>query len=206
MKDRPQYAVREQLPLPTRPPYTAHLGNLAYDVKQSDVEDFLAECQVTSVRIVEDKFDHKPKGFGYVEFSTLDGLKAALTKSETSFMGRNIKISVAEPRMYHHLQACNFVLTSVQPRTGRSLRATSPIGRAKARFLTCHPTLGSHRIVASAETSTLHLMPGVSVAAAEGQPSSPRVTARPVTSATGSVRVRCRQHPLQAHQSVMAVD
>ncbi len=98
--DRPQYAVREQLPLPTRPPYTAHLGNLAYDVKQADVEDFLAECKVTSVRIVEDKFDHKPKGFGYVEFETLDGLKAALTKTETPFMGRNIKISVAEPREY----------------------------------------------------------------------------------------------------------
>ncbi|EMC98083.1 hypothetical protein BAUCODRAFT_22920 [Baudoinia panamericana UAMH 10762] len=95
--DRPRYPEREQLPLPTRPPYTAHLGNLAYDISQSQVEDFLAECQVTSVRIVEDKLDHKPKGFGYVEFATLDGLKIALTKTDTPFMGRNIKISVAEP-------------------------------------------------------------------------------------------------------------
>ncbi|KAF2767733.1 hypothetical protein EJ03DRAFT_337440 [Teratosphaeria nubilosa] len=95
--DRPQYAVREQLPLPDKPPYTAHLGNLAYDVSQADIEGFLEGCQVTSVRIVEDKVDRKPKGFGYVEFGTLDGLKTALTKSETNFMGRNIKISVAEP-------------------------------------------------------------------------------------------------------------
>ncbi|KAK5118907.1 hypothetical protein LTR62_000118 [Meristemomyces frigidus] len=95
--DRPGYAVREQLPFPTRPPYTAHLGNLAYDVSQADIEGFLSGCEVTSVRLVEDKFDRKPKGFGYVEFGTPEGLKNALTKSESSFMGRNIKISVAEP-------------------------------------------------------------------------------------------------------------
>ncbi|KAK3070264.1 Eukaryotic translation initiation factor 4B [Teratosphaeriaceae sp. CCFEE 6253] len=95
--ERPRFNDREQLPFPTRPPYTAHLGNLAYDVSQTEIEGFLSDCQVTSVRIVEDKFDHKPKGFGYVEFSTPEGLKAALAKSESSFMGRNIKISIAEP-------------------------------------------------------------------------------------------------------------
>lgn len=47
---------------------------------------------------MEDKVDRKPKGFGYVEFGSADGLRQALTKSETSFMGRNIKISVADPR------------------------------------------------------------------------------------------------------------
>ena len=95
--ERAGYAVREQLPMPTAPPFTAHLGNLAYDVSQAEIHDFLKDCQVTSVRIVEDKLDHKPKGFGYVEFGTLDGLKTALTLTETDLMGRRIKISVAEP-------------------------------------------------------------------------------------------------------------
>ncbi|KAK5115841.1 hypothetical protein LTR85_009435 [Meristemomyces frigidus] len=95
--DRPQYAMREQLPLPDKPPYTVHLGNLSYDVTSTEIEGFFSDCHVTNVRIVEDKMDQKPKGFGYVEFSTLDGLKTALTKSESHFMGRNIKISVAEP-------------------------------------------------------------------------------------------------------------
>jgi translation initiation factor 4B len=99
--DRPRFAEREQLPLPTKPPYTAHLGNLTYDVTQADVEGFFGDCQVTNVRIVEDKLDHKPKGFGYVEFATLDGLKKALTYTESNFMGRNVKISVAEPRTFH---------------------------------------------------------------------------------------------------------
>ena len=96
--DRPRFGDREQLPLPDKPPYTAHLGNLAFDVTQTDVENFLRDCQVTSVRIVEDKLDRKPKGFGYVEFGTVNGLKKALTLSESEFMGRRIRISVAEPR------------------------------------------------------------------------------------------------------------
>ena len=67
-------------------------------MSSAEIEGFFKDCQVTNVRIVEDKVDHKPKGFGYVEFGTLEGLKKALTLSESNFMGRNVKISVAEPR------------------------------------------------------------------------------------------------------------
>lgn len=98
--DRPRFAEREQLPFPTKPPYTAHLGNLTYEVTSADVEDFFKDCQVTNVRIVEDKLDHKPKGFGYVEFATPEGLRKALTYTDTNFQGRNVKISVAEPRTF----------------------------------------------------------------------------------------------------------
>ncbi|KAL8725077.1 MAG: hypothetical protein Q9181_006552 [Wetmoreana brouardii] len=96
--DRGGYSVREQLPLPTKPPYTVHLGNMAFDATEGDVHDFFSGCQVTSVRIVEDKMDRKPKGFGYAEFATLEGLKSALNLSGTQFQGRNIRISVAEPQ------------------------------------------------------------------------------------------------------------
>ena len=98
--DRGGYAVREQLPLPSKPPYTAHLGNLSFDATEGDINDFFGECEVTNVRIVEDKLDRKPKGFGYVEFGSLDGLKKALELSGTQFQGRNIRVSVAEPREY----------------------------------------------------------------------------------------------------------
>lgn len=94
------YAVREQLPLPDKPPYTAHLGNLSFEVTEADVQDFLSGCEVTSVRIVEDKLDRRPKGFGYVEFGTVEGLKKALTLSDSQFQGRNIRVSVADPRKY----------------------------------------------------------------------------------------------------------
>ncbi|KEF55536.1 uncharacterized protein A1O9_08286 [Exophiala aquamarina CBS 119918] len=94
---RDGYPPREQLPLPTQPPYTAHLANLSFDATQGDVNDFFSECQVTNVRIVEDKLDRKPKGFGYVEFATLDGLKNALALSGNNLAGRQVRVSVAEP-------------------------------------------------------------------------------------------------------------
>ncbi|KAK7541607.1 hypothetical protein BKA81DRAFT_407258 [Phyllosticta paracitricarpa] len=91
------FAVREELPLPTKPPFTAHLGNLSYDATEGDIQDFFDGCDVTNVRIVEDKLDHRPKGFGYVEFGTVEGLKKALSLGGTQFQGRNIKVSVADP-------------------------------------------------------------------------------------------------------------
>ncbi|KAF2873836.1 hypothetical protein BDV95DRAFT_593137 [Massariosphaeria phaeospora] len=91
------YAVREELPLPSKPPYTAHLGNLSFDVTEGDINDFFSGCEVTNVRIVEDKMERKPKGFGYVEFGSVDGLKKALDLSGTQFQGRNVRVSVAEP-------------------------------------------------------------------------------------------------------------
>jgi translation initiation factor 4B len=93
------YSVREELPLPDKPPYTVHLGNLSFDATVGDVNDFFTGCECTNVRIIEDKLEMKPKGFGYAEFATLDGLKQALTLNGSQFQGRNIRISVADPRM-----------------------------------------------------------------------------------------------------------
>lgn len=41
--------------------------------------------------------DRKPKGFGYVEFGSLEGLKTALSLTGTSLAGRQVRISVADP-------------------------------------------------------------------------------------------------------------
>ena len=71
---------------------------MSFDATEGDITDFFSGCEVTSVRIVEDKLDRKPKGFGYAEFATLDGLKKSLELNGLQFQGRNIRISVAEPR------------------------------------------------------------------------------------------------------------
>ena len=92
--------MREELPLPDKPPFTVHLGNLSFDATVGDVTDFFDGCECTNVRIIEDKMEMKPKGFGYAEFASLDGLKKALTLNGSQFQGRNIRISVADPRTY----------------------------------------------------------------------------------------------------------
>jgi len=96
------YSVREELPLPDKPPFTVHLGNLSFDATSGDVQDLFNDCDCINVRIIEDKLEMKPKGFGYAEFSSREGLVKALALSGSQFQGRNIRISVADPRAYIH--------------------------------------------------------------------------------------------------------
>lgn len=90
--------MRPELPLPTSPPFTAHIGNLSFDAASEDIEQLFGDCSVTSVRVVEDKLTGAPKGFGYVEFATQEGLKTALTYHGANLAGRSIRVSIAEPR------------------------------------------------------------------------------------------------------------
>jgi translation initiation factor 4B len=99
--------------LPDKPPYTVHLGNLSFDATGGDVEDFFTGCECTNVRIIEDKLEMKPKGFGYAEFASLAGLKQALTLNGTQFQGRNIRISVADPRKFLNLLTCSSLILTL---------------------------------------------------------------------------------------------
>ncbi|KAJ1021514.1 hypothetical protein NDA13_005554 [Ustilago tritici] len=90
------YPPREELPLPDKPPFTAFVGNLSFDVMEADVQEFFVPAKIVSVRIVTGP-DGKPKGFGYVEFQTQDDLKTALDRSGGQLASRTVRISVAEP-------------------------------------------------------------------------------------------------------------
>ncbi|CAE6381193.1 unnamed protein product [Rhizoctonia solani] len=94
--DRPPGVIREDLPLPTVPPYIAYVGNLSFDLIEDDLGQFFAPEPLKSIKVIRDR-DDKPKGFGYVEFETLDGLKSGLNKSGTQLNSRTVRVSVAEP-------------------------------------------------------------------------------------------------------------
>ncbi|KAL7417071.1 hypothetical protein BDY24DRAFT_368240 [Mrakia frigida] len=87
---------REELPLPTQAPWTAFVGNLAFDVGEGEVSSFFTGLKLVSVKIIND-MEGKPKGFGYVEFGTLDMLKEGLGRSGEQLAGRAVRVSVAEP-------------------------------------------------------------------------------------------------------------
>jgi len=95
--DRQTGPPREDIPIPTQPPYTAFVGNLAFDLTENELEQFFSGVKTKSVKIIKSK-DEKPKGFGYIEFENADGLKDALLKTGSNFSGRTIRVSVAEPR------------------------------------------------------------------------------------------------------------
>ncbi|KAF8558090.1 hypothetical protein OG21DRAFT_1481632 [Imleria badia] len=94
--DRPFSSMREEVPLPSQPPFTAFIGNLAFDITEDELATFFTPHETKSIKIIKDRED-KPKGFGYVEFAELDALKDALSRSGSSLSGRTIRVSVAEP-------------------------------------------------------------------------------------------------------------
>lgn len=156
--------------------------------------DFFAGCEVTNVRIVEDKLDRKPKGFGYVEFGTVDGLKKALDLSGTSFQGRNIRVSVAEPRMFPETLYMLLVLTiSFKPRTAPK-HETFPIGPGRDLCLTSLDNVVHRSVVLAlvAGEVSMVVMPGQTLVASAGSAGVPHTKemAGTVTLATGNEGVR----------------
>lgn len=104
--------------IPDRPPYTAFVGNLPFDVAERDIEEFfdplkvgfcafcyvliqishvttsVTSIQLANVRLVRDA-EGRSRGFGYVEFAVRGDLQAALDGDGTQFRGRAVKIDVA---------------------------------------------------------------------------------------------------------------
>lgn len=52
LADRVAGPPREDLPLPTAPPYTAFVGNLAFDLTEMELEDFFAGLPVRNHNVL----------------------------------------------------------------------------------------------------------------------------------------------------------
>jgi RNA recognition motif-containing protein len=77
-----------------------YVGNLAYSVSNSDLEELFSQAgKVQSVAVIMDKFSGQSKGFGFVEMaSSEDAAKAIQQFNETELKGRNLKVNEAKPR------------------------------------------------------------------------------------------------------------
>ncbi|KAJ3195727.1 hypothetical protein HK101_011239 [Irineochytrium annulatum] len=84
---------------PTRPPYTAFIGNLSFEITDRDIETFFRELRIKTIRLVRDHDTDQPKGYGYCEFDDVDSLRAAVAMNGESVQGRNIRIDVSEPKV-----------------------------------------------------------------------------------------------------------
>ncbi len=77
-----------------------YVGNLSYAVTEEELrQDFEAFGQVTSVSVIKDKFSGQSKGFGFVEMTSDEEAKAAITALNGKEMkGRNLSVNEARER------------------------------------------------------------------------------------------------------------
>ena len=89
-------------PEPARQPIPAgsveiYVGNLSYDLTDEELKKLFAEYgEVSSARIVLNRFNGKSKGFGFVVMpNRSEAEKAIAAYSEKEFMGRKMRVNEA---------------------------------------------------------------------------------------------------------------
>lgn len=77
-----------------------YAGNLSHDVTETELrEAFEAFGDVTSCRIIMDRFTGTSRGFGFVEMSSDEEAKKAMADLNGKDMkGREVKVNEARPR------------------------------------------------------------------------------------------------------------
>ena len=77
-----------------------YIGNLAYDVTENDLRNAFSEFgEVSSVKIIIDKFSGRPKGFGFVEMPDNSEADQAIKALNGKVLnGRSIKVNQARPQ------------------------------------------------------------------------------------------------------------
>ncbi|MEO6194039.1 MAG: RNA-binding protein [Thermoanaerobaculia bacterium] len=77
-----------------------YVGNLAYSVRDSDLEDlFAAHGTVDSAQVIMDRDTGRSKGFGFVEMSSDQEAQAAISALNGKELdGRNLTVNEARPK------------------------------------------------------------------------------------------------------------
>ena len=77
-----------------------YVGNLSYDLSEEDLKTAFGEYgEVTSAKIIYDRYSGRSKGFGFIEMSSDDEAKAAIEGlSGKELAGRAIVVNEARPR------------------------------------------------------------------------------------------------------------
>ena len=77
-----------------------YVSNLSFAVQDEDLSSYFAEYgEVTSAKVIMDKYTNRSKGFGFVEMSDDEASKKAIAELDGATVdGRAIKVSVAKPR------------------------------------------------------------------------------------------------------------
>jgi len=77
-----------------------YVSNLSFNVQDEDLKGFFTPYgEVTSAKVITDKFTGRSKGFGFVEMSDSTAAKKAIAELDNGVVdGRNVKVMEARPR------------------------------------------------------------------------------------------------------------
>ncbi len=104
-EDHPRRQPRQPSPPPTVDPASItgerlHIGNLSYDTAESDLSGLFSGIgKVSNVEIIYNSITHRSKGFGFVQFMSVNDARRAVTELHGKpFMGRNLILGPAKER------------------------------------------------------------------------------------------------------------
>jgi RNA recognition motif-containing protein len=77
-----------------------YVGNLPFNLGEEDLREIFEEYgEVSSAKIITDKFTGRGKGFGFVEMESDDDANSAIEELNNAEVGgRNIKVNESKPR------------------------------------------------------------------------------------------------------------
>jgi RNA recognition motif-containing protein len=77
-----------------------YVSNLSFKVEDEDLKEFFEDYgEVTSAKVITDKFTNRSRGFGFVEMSDDEAAQKAISELNGATVdGRAISVSVAKPR------------------------------------------------------------------------------------------------------------
>jgi RNA recognition motif-containing protein len=77
-----------------------YIGNLSQDVTEDDLrETFETFGQITSIKIIKDKFTGESRGFGFIEMPGKQEATSAIESlNDTDLKGKTISVNEAKPR------------------------------------------------------------------------------------------------------------
>ncbi len=77
-----------------------YVSNLSFNVQDEDLKEFFTPYgEVSSAKVIIDKFTNTSKGFGFVEMSDDDAAKKAISELNGGMVeGRAVRIMEARPR------------------------------------------------------------------------------------------------------------
>src|SRR3982750_4584268 len=77
-----------------------YVSNLSFNVEDEDLKEFFTEYgEVTSAKVITDKFTGKSRGFGFVEMPDNEAAQKAIAELDNGTVeGRNIRVMEAKPK------------------------------------------------------------------------------------------------------------